>query len=405
MCHSVQKNMYEGVLPIKDMIYAIQKLKLWQLYNALKNIGISAAGVKTDCMLITESEKQLIQKASDANVTIPFDKKIGGIKFESNKFPINKKITMYQNKLIEIKTPSVNIIEMKNEYDKQEMKEILQIYDKTFVGADLPGSGKTTAVKNCGYTLLFITPFNMLALNLKKAGYSAGTLHKLLAIDATGEHHKWNRPINTDNFEAICFDEILLHDISQLGRIYRYMNNHTDKKYFSTGDLKQLEPIGNHTLNNINENDIEKYIENAINIMFPNRIVLHENKRLKSEEDKKRLRELFNDIFDYSQDLESILIKHRIINQKSIKSYEELETTKNISFFNYRSKIVNEEIHNNNTKVKIEVPSKHVIINGVKYWKGLQLICRKSYRAKDKLLITNYTYEIVSINNKTITLL
>ena len=178
-----------------------------------------------------------------------------------------------------------------------------------------------------------------------------------------------NRPIKTDNFKTICFGEILLHDISQLGRIYRYMNNHTDKTYFSTGDLKQLEPIGNHTLNNINENDVEKYIENAINIMFPNRIVLHENKRLKSEEDKKRLRELFNDIFDYSQDLESILIKHRIINQKSIKSYEELETTKNISFFNYRSKIVNEEIHNNNTKVKIEVPSKHVIINGVKYWK------------------------------------
>ena len=65
--------MYEGFLPIKDMIYAIQKLKLWQLYNALKNIGISAAGVKTDCMLITQSEKQLIQKASDANVTIRFD--------------------------------------------------------------------------------------------------------------------------------------------------------------------------------------------------------------------------------------------------------------------------------------------------------------------------------------------
>ena len=157
----------------------------------------------------------------------------------------------------------------------------------------------------------------MLALDLKKAGYGAGTLHKLLAIDITGEHHKWNRPINTDSFEAICFDEILLHDIVQLGRIYRYMNNHTDKKYFSTGDLNQLEPIGNHTLNNINENDVEKYIENAINIMFPNRIVLHENKRLKSEEDKKRLRELFNDIFDYSQDLESILIKHRIILQRS----------------------------------------------------------------------------------------
>ena len=336
LCHSVQKNMYEGFLPIKDMIYAIQKLKLWQLYNALKNIGISAAGVKTDCMLITESEKQLLQKSSDANISITFDKKIGGIKFESNKFPINKKITMYENKLIEIKNPSVNIIELKNEYDTQEMKEILQTHDKTFIGADLPGSGKTTAVKNCGYTILFITPFNMLALDLKKAGYGAGTLHKLLAIDITGEHHKWNRPINTDSFEAICFDEILLHDIVQLGRIYRYMNNHTDKKYFSTGDLNQLEPIGNHILNNINENDVEKYIENAINIMFPNRIVLHENKRLKSEEDKKRLRELFNDIFDYSQDLESILIKHRIINQKSIKSYEELETIKHISIIDQR---------------------------------------------------------------------
>ena len=36
---------------------------------------------------------------------------------------------------------------MKNEYDVDEMKEILQKYDRVMSNGILPGSGKTTAIK------------------------------------------------------------------------------------------------------------------------------------------------------------------------------------------------------------------------------------------------------------------
>ena len=51
---------------------------------------------------------------------------------------------------------------MKNEYDVNEMKEILQKYDRVMVKGLLPGSGKTTAIKNSGYDVLFVTPYDKL---------------------------------------------------------------------------------------------------------------------------------------------------------------------------------------------------------------------------------------------------
>ena len=50
-----------------------------------------------------------------------------------------------KNELIEFVQPQVNIIEMKNEYDHHEMKEILQKYDRVMVKGLLPGSGKNNS--------------------------------------------------------------------------------------------------------------------------------------------------------------------------------------------------------------------------------------------------------------------
>ena len=67
-----------------------------------------------------------------------------------------------KNKLMEFVQPQVNIIEMKDEYDVNEMKKILQKYDRVMVKGLLPGSGITTAIKNSGYDVLFVTPYDKL---------------------------------------------------------------------------------------------------------------------------------------------------------------------------------------------------------------------------------------------------
>ena len=155
LVNKVKKDLDESFNPIKDLIYDIQLLKLWKLYKKLSENNINVYGIKTDCLVVKEDMEKL------ENI-FTFDKSIGGVKFESGKMPINKKITMFTNEIIELKQPAVNIIKLKDEYDKTEMKEKLQEHNRVFIRGLLPGSGKTTSAKNSGYRQEFVTPYNKL---------------------------------------------------------------------------------------------------------------------------------------------------------------------------------------------------------------------------------------------------
>ena len=140
---------------------------------------------------------------------------------------------------------------------------------------------------------------------------------------------------------------------------------HNDKKYFSTGDSDQLAPFGFY-FNNVK--DINKYLKICNSIMFPNKIILQENKRLCTDEDKEKLATLKDEIFDLSKDVMSVLKKYF----KTINKYSQLETIKNISFFNFRSEVVNKIVHK-----KIKNTLKSVCVNGIDYYENLELICNR----------------------------
>ena len=218
LVNKVKKDLEESFNPIKDLIYDIQLLKLWKLYKKLKENNIKVYGIKTDCLLVKETENELKH-------ILNFDNIIGGVKFEYDKKPINKKIMMIKNELIDFKQPNINIIKMKDEYDKNEMKELLQNNNNTIVIANLPGSGKTTAIKNSGYKVLFVTPYNKLCQELRKEGYDSITLNKLLNINIVGEYNKKAKQFDTSPYEAICFDEIFLYGPHYLSKIYNFMKN------------------------------------------------------------------------------------------------------------------------------------------------------------------------------------
>ena len=73
------------------------------------------------------------------------------------------------------------------------------------------------------------------------------------------------------------------------------MEENKHLKYFCTGDSNQLPPFG-FSYNNVKNTD--EYLKNCINIMFPNQILLKENKRLNSDEDKEKLKTLKSELFD-----------------------------------------------------------------------------------------------------------
>ena len=147
-------------------------------------------------------------------------------------------------------------------------------------------------------------------------------------------------------------------------------------------------------LNNVK--NIKDYMQSCVQQLFPNVIILKENKRLKTDADKQRLSAIKSDIFDTKQKLKDIFIKHGIIKTsvrhvRSCNNYDDetgelmeyditvydcpqtiadVTTRQNITYFNYKANQVNRKIHSNGTHVKIEEGDANVTINGIKYWVG-----------------------------------
>ena len=145
--------------------------------------------------------------------------------------------------------------------------------------------------------------------------------------------------------------------------------------------------------------------------VFPNVIILKENKRLKTIEDKQRFNALKADIFDTNQKIKDVLVKHGIIKTsvkhvRSCSNYDgetvydcprtiyDVTTQKNKTYFNYKAKQVNTLIHNNKTRVQIEEKDDFITIKNIKYWVGLELVYKKAFKRKTEDTIeriyTNY---------------
>ena len=73
-----------------------------------------------------------------------------------------------------------------------------------------------------------------------------------------------------------------------------YRKSNIDKIILATGDVNQLECINEIS----NVKDYKTYINHCINTIFPNEIFLTENKRLKTKEDKQKLKDLKHDILE-----------------------------------------------------------------------------------------------------------
>jgi len=86
---NVQRELTEGFTPIKTLIYDIQILKIYRLYKLLVSMNVKPLGIKTDCIQIRESVKQLRKKATRANITSDVFK----IKETNQTMPVKSRLT------------------------------------------------------------------------------------------------------------------------------------------------------------------------------------------------------------------------------------------------------------------------------------------------------------------------
>ena len=54
--HKKDRDLVDGFLPMKEMVYDIQHLKLYRLYAKCKSNDIEVYGIKTDCLLVKRSD-------------------------------------------------------------------------------------------------------------------------------------------------------------------------------------------------------------------------------------------------------------------------------------------------------------------------------------------------------------
>jgi hypothetical protein len=88
-------------------------------------------------------------------------------------------------------------------------------------------------------------------------------------------------------------DDLYFYSVDNLRRIYKYCLNNPEQIILATGDINQLESI--ESVSNVKNYD--EYMNQCINMIFPNEIYLKENKRLKPKEDKTKLENIYDDIF------------------------------------------------------------------------------------------------------------
>ena len=185
------------------------------------------------------------------------------------------------------------------------------------VRADLPGCGKSYACEymtNC-YKVLFICPTNELTQNYSTEGV---TLNRFFGISMNDEETM--DKFDHSSYDVIVFDEIYFSSIQKLHNIKKFCSDNPDKIIIATGDTSQLPPITDYT----NTKKYAPYADECINNICQCEIMLRENKRLQSQEDKTKLEQFKAELFDKRLDPITTIKKYfQFTNDitKSIKKY------------------------------------------------------------------------------------
>jgi hypothetical protein len=368
-----EKVLENGFLPVKEMIYLNQRLKLLAQYDKLRKLGLRVRGIKTDCIFYSETKERNSSQIIKSN--FPMSGNIGEFKQEIKKYLPTTTIFVELNQLYEV--PIFDNIKVKtfaNEYDTKTINEYLKLHKKVLIKGLYPGVGKSTLAKNSDNNALFGCPYNTLCQQLRIDNYNSITYSKLFGLVGSDEEMKNLKKYNIDDYNTIVFDEIFLYEPRRLKRISELMNQYPEKYFIATGDCDQRSPVG------FNNSD---YLTNCMNILFNDQILLKEIKRFNNDEDKKKIVNLKQDIFDTSLSIELICNKYGL---NTIKSMNDVNTKLNICLFNFRCDQVNERIQYG------------VLNKDTKFEVGQEVICRKYERINK--LITNYKYRITKMKKQ-----
>jgi len=359
-----------GFRYIKELLLQHHNYKMYQDYNILISKGVEIFSVKTDAFTIRPEDLETAKSCID------FNGNIGGwrhSKDENIKLPPDFYQPKY-NTEIPITRPAFERVELLDEWDANEMCRIFEEKQRVIVRANLPGSGKSYAceqMRKRGHNVLFVCPTNKLVQKYKEDGI---TLNKFfsIGINPAAKMAKFD----DSRYDVIVFDEIYFYDVPKLARIKKYCLDNPSKIVIATGDTSQLQPINALT----DQGNYSDYADDCINQIFPHELYLKQNKRLKTNDDKEKLKQIKADVFNKDIPLMETITKY-------FKFTTEItQSENNIAYMNDTCKEVAKAIRKKLRKVS-------------EYDVGEVLICRDYFKLKQITFNVNFEYEIVSIGS------
>lgn len=368
-----KKRLVNGFQPIKDIIYQMQQLQMYELYVKLKLLDFEIYGTKTDCFYI-KGDNKLLSKNFNIN------NEIGNYKIEINKVCPTNPLQYFENELIKFKDfEKINIKTFKDEYNVKSTTRYLKSVNNCMIKGEFPGVGKSTLCKNLDKDSLFICPTNRLCQNIRSENFSSHTFHHLFGVIFNPNQDEKNdrkSQLDISQYKTVVFDEIFLYPPDRLKKIDILIRNNPNIKFLATGDTRQRKPVGF---------DDAKYINHCIDCIFDNVINLSEMKRVSTKEDKESLKGMRTDLFETNMSVDDICKKYKL---KTISTMQQVKTKKNIAYFNkHRTEPVNNYVHFKLLK------------NKEKYTVGQEIICKEHMQKKKFVLHTNYSYKVIKIDN------
>ena len=329
-----------GYIYIKELLLQDHNFKMLQDYNKLVNNYVSVMSVKTDAFVIRSRD---VDKAREI-----LEMKTGIGEWRANKegeeiILAPEEYKKKPNELNKIPIYKNVAIEIKDEYDTKNIISKIINAKHVMIRAKYAGSGKSyicEKMADMGMSVLFVCPTNKL---VQKYGMEAITVNKFFSI-AVGDEKL--EKFDYSGYDVIVFDEIYFNGLRVLNRIREFVELNQDKIIVATGDGKQLKPVSE--LTNLQEH--EEYADNCVDKIFKYNIYLKVCKRLRKEEDRKKLENIYIDIFENN-------IKARELVKKYFKYTSDINlNNNNVAYLNDTCKEVANEIRKmQNRKGEYEV--------------------------------------------------
>lgn len=377
-----------GFLPIQSWIYCMMRVKLWEMAREYGD----PVYCRTDA-LVFDRDIPLLSVNGNA-----FEN-IGHVRVRDatdKRAPLRHidEIHKYETEVRDYKSArAVRAITVEDEYDTTALNAVFDAERRLIVRGCYPGAGKTQALINWseGKKVAFCAPYNTQTKWLAARGLTASTVFKFfgMSLDDTGKCVI--RRMNTSEYDAVVFDEFDSYENAMKHKVRRFAAENPDIKVFATGDVSQLENVGDAMyLNNLKRCDWDAYMTDAAARVFPAMLTLSVCKRV--GEGHRAIIEGIKRDCDNPALSNADIIRKYATPTKVVRGRAICYTNENVKRF---GAMVQEKFVAGKTTTRI---------GDLKVVLGQELTCRQYYKAKKSVLHVNYVYEVEAVKGGVVTL-